>query len=44
MLVDYSEDIENKNSIPDSFCGDAITLINKCFELTDKNSPLISKT
>ena len=42
--MNYLEVIENKNSLPDSFWGDALTLINKCFELTDRNSSLISKT
>ncbi len=44
MLVNYLEVIENKNSLPDSFWDDALTLINKWFKLSDRNSSLISKT
>ena len=44
MLINYLEGIENKNSLPDSFWGDVLTLINKCFELNDRNPSLISKT
>ena len=44
MLINYWEGIEYKNSLPDSFWGDALTLINKYFELNDRNPSLISKT
>ena len=44
MLVNYLEVIENKNSLYDSFRDDALTLINKCFKLSDMNASLISKT
>jgi hypothetical protein len=44
MLINYLKGIQNKNELSDTFWGDVLTIINKCYELDGRTPSLISKT
>ena len=43
MLINYLRGIQNKNDLNDTFWGDVLTIINKCYELDGRTPQLISK-